>query len=207
MESTPANTIKSHRSFAVIFVLGTICLERSPPRLFISAADNLAGPPGAGKGTLSVHLSQTYNLRHQSVGDDLRAWMRANPSAPLASQIRSKLDNQGFLGPELLYPFIYSAIFDAQRRRGDDGVDGAEGQFDGIIVDGFPRCVQQLESSCAWPYQDEAPLALNSPTSDDEPSFCLRPDVVLSFNVEKHVAEARYGRRCPSRKCTAKGAS
>lgn len=115
--------------------------------------------------------------------------MRANPSAPLASQIRSKLDNQGFLDPEMLYPFIYSAIFEAQRCRGDEGADG---QFDGMIVDGFPRCVQQLESSCAWPYQDEAPLALHSPTSDDEASFCLRPDVVLSFNVDKHVAKARY---------------
>ncbi|KAI9899444.1 hypothetical protein N3K66_005905 [Trichothecium roseum] len=171
MESTPANTIKNHRSFAVIFVLG---------------------PPGAGKGTLSAHLSRAHNLMHQSVGDDLRAWMRANPSAPLASQIRSKLVNQGFLDPEMLYPFIYAAIFDAQRRRRDDGADGAGGQFDGIIVDGFPRCVQQLESSCAWPYQGEAPLAIQSPASDDESSFGLRPDVVLSLNVKKHVAEARY---------------
>ncbi|KAF4433745.1 adenylate kinase 1 ATP binding protein [Fusarium austroafricanum] len=77
---------------------------------------------------------------HYSVGDGLRAWMRKNRSTVLATEIQSKLDNQGFLTSKELNPFIYPAIRDASNT-------GAAG----ILIDGYPRCIEQLESARSWP--------------------------------------------------------
>ncbi|OJD40275.1 uridylate kinase [Diplodia corticola] len=144
------------RSFAVVFVLGA---------------------PGAGKGTLCSHLAQTSNLAHYSVGDSLRAWMRDNKATPLAVAIQDKLDNQGFLTSDDLNPFIRQAIKDAMRQNG--------ARIQGILVDGFPRCTEQLESFNAWPFQDDLPLA---PTHDAN----AKPDIVLSIGITKANAKARY---------------
>ncbi|RYO94503.1 hypothetical protein DL764_007822 [Monosporascus ibericus] len=152
--------IPTPRSFAVIFVLG---------------------PPGAGKGTLCKHLAQTYNLTHYSVGDSLRSWMRRNHTTPLAVCIQDKLDNQGFLTSDDLNPFICQAIKDAVYRD--------EPKSQGILVDGFPRCTEQLESFNTWPFQDELPLA---PSSDGRARPNAKPDIVLSFEATKQNAKARY---------------
>lgn len=118
---------------------------------------------------------------HYSVGDGLRAWMRENRSTELAAKIRSKLDNQGFLTSEDLNPFIYQQILDAVNR------DGPE--VTGILIDGYPRCIEQLNSFGAWPFQNVAPLA---PGSDGKVSLDIKPDLVLSFQVMKHNAKERY---------------
>ncbi|KAJ4123148.1 hypothetical protein NW768_009676 [Fusarium equiseti] len=148
------------REFVVIFVLGA---------------------PGAGKGTLSTHLAQKHNLVHYSVGDGLRAWMRENRSTDLAARIQSKLDNQGFLTSEDLNPFIYQQILDAINRDGHD--------LHGILIDGYPRCIEQLQSFGVWPFQDMAPLA---PGSDGKVDLNIQPDLVLSFQVTKGNAKERY---------------
>ncbi|KAH7173243.1 P-loop containing nucleoside triphosphate hydrolase protein [Fusarium flagelliforme] len=151
------------RHFAIIFILGA---------------------PGAGKGTLATHLAQKHNLVHYSVGDGLRAWMRENRSTELAATIQSKLDNQGFLTSEDLNPFIYQQILDAINRDGPD--------MKGILVDGYPRCIEQLDSFGTWPFQHTMPLA---PGSDGKISLDIKPDLVLSFQVLKQNAKERYMRR------------
>ncbi|KAK7757351.1 hypothetical protein SLS62_000363 [Diatrype stigma] len=161
METSP--TTPTPRSFAVIFVLG---------------------PPGAGKGTLCTHLAQKHNLAHYSVGDSLRSWMRANHATPLAVRIRDKLDNQGFLTSEDLNPFIGQAIKDAIYHQD-------EPRYQGILVDGFPRCTEQLESFDTWPFQGELPLTPSS-NSGGSASSSAKPDVVLSLRVTKENARARY---------------
>ncbi|KAF5966110.1 adenylate kinase [Fusarium coicis] len=148
------------RSFAIVFVIGA---------------------PGAGKGTLSAYLAQNYNLVHYSVGDGLRAWMRLNRSTELAAKIQSKLDNQGFLTSEDLNPFIYRQILDAINRN--------EPEVKGILVDGYPRCIEQLDSFGTWPYLDRVPLAAGD---DGKLSLEIKPDLVLSFQITKQNAKARY---------------
>ncbi|CVL12448.1 hypothetical protein FPRO06_04842 [Fusarium proliferatum] len=127
------------RSFAIVFIIGTVIsalhLSHSPP--LTRPCFNL-GAPGAGKGTLSAYFAQKYNLVHYSVGDGLRAWMRLNRSTELAAKIQSKLDNQGFLTSEDLNRFIYREILDAINRN--------EPKVKGILVDGYPRCIEQLDS-------------------------------------------------------------
>ena len=144
-------------------------------------SNQLLGAPGAGKGTLSAHLAQTHGLTHYSVGDGLRSWMRENHATPLAIQIQDKLNNQGFLDSKDLNPFICQAIKDA--------INQDEPKMKGILVDGFPRCIEQLESFSAWPFQDGLPLA---PGADGEVKGDAKPDVVLLFKVTKQNAKARY---------------
>ncbi|KAK6949192.1 hypothetical protein Daesc_009266 [Daldinia eschscholtzii] len=155
-----AHTTSATRGFAIIFVLG---------------------PPGAGKGTLCAHLGQTHNLAHYSVGDGLRSWMRENRTTALAIRIQDKLDNQGFLTSHDLNPFICLAIKDAINRE--------EPKYQGILIDGFPRCVEQLESFNTWPFQDELPL---TPMRDGRTGENAKPDVVLRLDVTKENAKARY---------------
>ncbi|RBR26070.1 uncharacterized protein FIESC28_01098 [Fusarium coffeatum] len=82
---------------------------------------------------------------------------------------------------EDLNPFIYRPILDAINR------DGRE--LNGILIDGYPRCIEQLNSFRAWPFQYVAPLA---PGSDGKVSLDIKPDLVLSFQVLKHNARERY---------------
>jgi adenylate kinase family enzyme len=76
--------------------------------------------------------------------------MRQNPTTELALEIQSKLSNQGFVPSETLNTFIHGEIFKI--------VKNNPGTAD-ILVDGFPRCIDQLESFGRWPFQDTLPLA------------------------------------------------
>lgn len=107
--------------------------------------------------------------------------MRENYTTLLAAQIKEKLDNQGFLTSDDLNPFIFQAVKNAIYRD--------EPKSKGILVDGFPRCTEQLESFNTWPFQDELPL---SPSNDGGARTNAKPDIVLSFGVTMQNAEARY---------------
>ncbi|KAF4439586.1 adenylate kinase [Fusarium acutatum] len=91
------------------------------------------------------------------------------------------LDNQGFLTSEDLNPFIYREILDVINRN--------EPEVKGILLDGYPRCIEQLESFGTWPYQDTVPLA---PGDDGKISLDIKPDIVLSFQITTQNARARY---------------
>ncbi|KAK1672156.1 adenylate kinase [Colletotrichum godetiae] len=95
----------------------------------------------------------------------------ANRQTPLAATIQDKLDHQGFLTSAELNPFLGIAIEDAIR----------QDELNGILIDGFPRCEEQLTSWAQWPFQERLPL-------EGHP----KPDIVLSLNTTKENAEARY---------------
>lgn len=171
MESSP-----TLRQFAIVFVLGELLFIVSQ-----NLADKSPGAPGAGKGTLCNHLAKAHNLTHYSIGDGLRSWMREHRGEPLALQIQDKLDNQGFLSSEDLNPFIREEIEVAIHQ------DGPRSQ--GMLIDGFPRCTEQLESFDNWPFQEELPLASNG---RGEVKLHAKPDVVLAFKVAKSNARERY---------------
>lgn len=128
-----------------------------------------------------LHIAKKYNPVHYSVGDGLRSWMRENCTTALAAEIRNKLENQGFLTSETLNPFIYRAILNAVA---DDGAKAL-----GIIVDGYPRCMEQLDSLNSWPFQDILPLA---PGNDGGSELEIKPDLILSLEVSKQNAKKRY---------------
>ncbi|KAK5674269.1 hypothetical protein LTS10_013007 [Elasticomyces elasticus] len=130
------------------------------------------GPPGAGKGTLAAHVANKYSFSHFSVGDSLREWLRDenNQNTPLAAAIQGKLDNQGFLDSSELNPFIRTAITAAI---GDCK--------NGLLIDGYPRCFEQMQSLDTWPFEDDLPR-----------QRCQAPDVVLAICVSKYNAQARY---------------
>ncbi|TDZ31972.1 adenylate kinase [Colletotrichum spinosum] len=129
------------------------------------------GAPGSGKGTICDFLARKHSLLHFSVGDNLRTWMKANVGTPLAARIQDKLDHQGFLTSAELNPFLGLAIEEAIRN--DD--------LKGILIDGFPRCEEQLKSWAQWPFQERLPLEGKN-----------KPDAVLLLSVTKENAEARY---------------
>lgn len=105
--------------------------------------------------------------------------MRENRGRPLAATIQDKLDNQGFLGSQELTPFIREAIAAAFK--------DPEQKIRGILIDGYPRCIEQLNSFDLWPFEDELP---RHHSGDTERSRA--PDMVIAIRVKKANAQARY---------------
>lgn len=103
--------------------------------------------------------------------------MRQNPTTELAVEIQSRLNDQGFVPSETLNTFIYGEIFNIIKNNPGTA---------GILVDGFPRCIDQLKSFGRWPFQDSLPLA------PGDHNGMIKPDVVLAFEVTKQNAKARY---------------
>lgn len=93
--------------------------------------------------------------------------------------IQDKLDNQGFPTSEELNPFIARAIKDALSQQPPKA---------GILVDGFPRSTEQLESWNAWPFSEDLPIASGIDTD-------AKPDILLSLRVSKQNVKARYSAR------------
>lgn len=95
----------------------------------------LLGPPGAGKGTQALVLSQNYNIPHISTGDILREAVKNG--LPLGVKAKSFMERG-----ELVPDEIVTGIVVERLKRGD--------VKKGFILDGFPRTLKQamdLESA------------------------------------------------------------
>ena len=89
------------------------------------------GPPGSGKGTQSVRLSEKFNLIHLSTGDMLRAEIAAGTEL---GKKMSLIMSKGELVPdEVVIEMIAIKI------------DNSKGSA-GFLFDGFPRTVAQTVS-------------------------------------------------------------
>ncbi|MDE0151950.1 MAG: adenylate kinase [Bdellovibrionales bacterium] len=86
----------------------------------------LMGPPGVGKGTQAVFLSEKYGLEHISTGNLLREAVRQKTKLGLQAQ---NYMNQGLLVPDNLMIALVEEVFQK-----------------GFILDGFPRTVPQAEA-------------------------------------------------------------
>lgn len=91
----------------------------------------LFGPPGAGKGTQSQKLIDTYNLIHLSTGDLLRSEIAAGTELGLRAKA---LMDQGILVPDE----VVIGMIDGKLKENKHAA--------GFIFDGFPRTVRQAES-------------------------------------------------------------
>ncbi len=91
----------------------------------------LFGAPGAGKGTQSVSLIETYRIPAIATGDMLRAQRRAG--TPLGDQVKGYMDRGELVPDELMINIIRARL-----EKADAG--------DGFILDGFPRTVAQAQA-------------------------------------------------------------
>jgi adenylate kinase len=89
------------------------------------------GAPGAGKGTQSAYLIETYRIPAIATGDMLRAQRRAGTA--LGDQVKGYMD-RGELVPDSLMVEVVR-----------DRLQQPDAQ-DGFILDGFPRTVDQAEA-------------------------------------------------------------
>lgn len=91
----------------------------------------LMGPPGAGKGTQAVAISDHFNIPHISTGDIFR--YNIKEGTELGKKAKSYMD-QGLLVPDEIVVAIVE-----DRLKKDDCQKG-------FLLDGFPRTVPQAEA-------------------------------------------------------------
>jgi len=91
----------------------------------------LFGAPGAGKGTQTGSLIETYHIPAIATGDILRAQRRAG--TPLGDQVKGYMDRGELVPDDLMIKIIH------ERLQKPDASHG-------FILDGFPRTVAQAEA-------------------------------------------------------------
>jgi len=89
------------------------------------------GPPGAGKGTQALGVSEKYNIAHISTGDILRAEIKQGTR--LGLEAKSFMDAGKLVPDEVVIGIV------AQRLTMPDCKNG-------FLFDGFPRTVVQAEA-------------------------------------------------------------
>lgn len=90
----------------------------------------LLGPPGAGKGTQAVFISQKYSIPHISTGDILRSAASSGTKLGLEA---AKYMNAGKLVPdELVIGLMKERLSQTDAKNG-------------YLLDGFPRTLNQAE--------------------------------------------------------------
>ena len=87
------------------------------------------GPPGAGKGTQAMKLSQKHELLHLSTGDLLRAEVEAETN--FGKQAKTIMNKGELVSDELVLSIVAQRITT---------------QKDGWLLDGFPRNLTQAKS-------------------------------------------------------------
>jgi adenylate kinase len=95
----------------------------------------LFGPPGAGKGTQSVHLVETYGLIHLSTGDIFRSNIKSNTE--LGQKAQSFMDKGQLVPDDVTIRMLESEV--------NKHLDAK-----GFIFDGFPRTTAQAEALDAF---------------------------------------------------------
>ena len=114
----------------------------------------LLGPPGSGKGTQGEMLSEKLGYVRLSTGDMLREAVRNGTE--LGKKAKTYMDSGALVPNDLIIGLMKEKI--AQ----------AEG---GVILDGFPRTVEQAD---ALDQQLQVDLALNLDVPDEELSERIR---------------------------------
>lgn len=97
------------------------------PRLVII----LMGPPGAGKGTHAVPLSEHLQIPHISTGDLFRENIRNQ--TPVGQKAKSYIDQGKLVPDEVVLNMVFARIGQADCKLG-------------YILDGFPRTVAQAQA-------------------------------------------------------------
>ena len=94
------------------------------------------GPPGSGKGTQAEMLSKKLNFQHISVGDLLRENISNNTN--LGKLATTYVDSGELVPDDLIIELVNSSVQSLQNNK--------DSQFSGMILDGFPRTINQASS-------------------------------------------------------------
>lgn len=89
------------------------------------------GPPGAGKGTQSEFLKDTYKLKHLSTGDMLRGEVASGSF--LGKTIQDTINSGDLVSDAIIIELIDKCLSEQDAQKG-------------VILDGFPRTVAQAEA-------------------------------------------------------------
>lgn len=108
----------------------------------------LLGPPGSGKGTQGEKLSEELGYTRLSTGDMLREAVRNGTE--LGKKAKEYMDSGALVPNDLIIGLMKEKIAQAKG---------------GVILDGFPRTVEQAD---ALAEQLDVDLALNLDVDDDE---------------------------------------
>lgn len=97
----------------------------------------MVGAAGSGKGTQSNLIKKELNLLQISAGDVLRNYVKENPNSKISKEIKSYTDSGKLVPSNITFKLMAKAI--------KDNVLYKKSTYDGIIFDGFPRQIEQLE--------------------------------------------------------------
>ncbi|MDL2289907.1 adenylate kinase [Paludibacteraceae bacterium OttesenSCG-928-F17] len=92
------------------------------------------GPPGSGKGTQSQLIKEKYDLLHLSTGELLRDEIAAGTEQ--GKVIDSYISHGHFIPDDMMVEILDKAISEKEK----------QGNYNGIIIDGFPRTIPQAEA-------------------------------------------------------------
>jgi adenylate kinase len=129
----------------------------------------IVGPPGAGKGTQAVRLSEAYGIPAISTGDIFRR--NIAEGTPLGVQVKAIVDSGAYVPDSLTNALVKDRI--AQ--------DDAQG---GFLLDGYPRTVDQVR------YLDEI-LADEGASLDAVIQLLAAPDEVVARLHKRAAVEGR----------------
>jgi adenylate kinase len=92
----------------------------------------ISGAPGSGKGTQSDLIVENFRLKHLSTGDMLRTEIAAGTE--LGRQVEKLVSTGAYVPDNLIIDIVANAISQI-----DDS-------YNGLILDGFPRTVEQAQA-------------------------------------------------------------
>jgi adenylate kinase len=89
----------------------------------------IVGPPGAGKGTQSARLLETYSIPAIATGDIFRK--NIMEETPLGIEVKAIVDAGDYVPDSLTNALVKSRLEEADAR-------------DGFLLDGYPRTLEQV---------------------------------------------------------------
>lgn len=90
----------------------------------------IVGPPGAGKGTQSARISQSFGIPAIATGDIFR--QNIKDGSPLGLKVKAIVDAGDYVPDSLTNELVASRL---------DEADAA----DGFLLDGYPRTLEQVD--------------------------------------------------------------
>ncbi|MFC1809473.1 adenylate kinase [Candidatus Omnitrophota bacterium] len=114
----------------------------------------LLGPPGAGKGTQAVQLSEKYNIPHISTGDIFRK--KIKDGSEIGNKAKAYVEKGDLVPDEIVVEMVIERL-----QEGDTA--------NGFVLDGFPRTKAQAEALdiCLEGLSITIDVVLNFDTTED----------------------------------------